>query len=212
MRIRTVKPEFWTHKMHRSIKPESALVALALLNYADDEGRFEADEVLFSAACFPLRPKLKVLDAWQELCSCGWLVLYESGKDLSGTPIRYGCIPGFDRHQVINRPSPSYIPPMNEDSVIIHGVFTDDSSGKGKEGKGKEGSVARWNEMLSKYRSIGVNVDLEKTKAEAWLLSPRGKGRKFTESFFANWLSRAASDYQKPITTQPPKPTQWPAL
>jgi len=211
MRIRTVKPEFWTHKMHRVIKVEAALVALALLNYADDEGRFEADEELFQAACFPLRPKLNVMAAWVELCGCGWLVLYEHGKDLSGKPMRYGCIPGFERHQVINRPSPSYIPSPDEGSLITHGMLTDDSSGKGREGKGKEGSIARWNAMLEKYRSIGVNVELEQTKAEAWILSPRGKGRKFTESFFSNWLSRAASDYQKPqpATT---KPTQWPSV
>ena len=203
MRIRTIKPEFWTHKMHRSIKLESALVALALLNYADDEGRFEADEELFQSACFPLRPRLSVMSAWKELCDCGWLILYEAGKDFSGKSIRYGCMPGFERHQVINRPSVSYFPSLDEGSLIIHGTLTEDSSGKGREGKGKEGKDQRWASMLDKYRQIGVNVELEKTKAEAWLLGPRGKGRNFTESYFANWLLRAAADYQKPAAPKP---------
>jgi len=55
-------------------------------------------------------------------------------------------------------------------------------------------SVSRWQAMLDKYRSLGVDVDREKAKAEAWILSPRGRGRKFTEKFFANWLARAVSD------------------
>ena len=138
MRIRTVKPDFWTHKMHRSIRAESALVALALLNYADDEGRFEADMELFQSACFPLRPKLKIMDAWIELCDCGWLILYEHGQDLAGKPIRYGYIPGFERHQVINRPTPTHYPSPNDGSLITHGALTEDSSGKGRERKGKD--------------------------------------------------------------------------
>ena len=48
--------------------------------------------------------------------------------------------------------------------------------------------------MLDKYRALGVDIDREKTKAEAWLLTPRAKGRKMTQQFFANWLARAAQN------------------
>jgi uncharacterized protein YdaU (DUF1376 family) len=54
--------------------------------------------------------------------------------------------------------------------------------------------MSRWQAMLDKYRALGVDVDREKAKAEAWLLTPRGRSRKMTERFFASWLSRAASD------------------
>jgi hypothetical protein len=51
---------------------------------------------------------------------------------------------------------------------------------------------SRWQAMLDKYRALGVNIEVEQSKAEAWLLSPRGAGRKMTQRFFANWLGRAA--------------------
>ena len=48
--------------------------------------------------------------------------------------------------------------------------------------------------MLDKYRALGVDVDREKAKAEAWLLQPRNQGRQFTKAFFAKWLSKSVND------------------
>lgn len=58
------------------------------------------------------------------------------------------------------------------------------------------------------YQPLGVDVDTQLAKARAWLLGPKGKGRKFTQQYFINWLSRAdttvapessqqASDYER---------------
>ena len=54
-RIRTIKPEFWRHE-ELSVLPEAThLSAAALLNYADDEGFFNANPKLVSSKCCPLR-------------------------------------------------------------------------------------------------------------------------------------------------------------
>jgi hypothetical protein len=46
-------------------------------------------------------------------------------------------------------------------------------------------------EVRAEYSKLGIDVDRELTKARVWLLSPKGKGRKLTQQFFINWLSRA---------------------
>jgi hypothetical protein len=62
-------------------------------------------------------------------------------------------------------------------------------------------SMSRWQAMLDKYRALGVDIDREKTKAEAWLLQPRNQGRQFTKAFFAKWLSKSASEVMPVPTT-----------
>jgi hypothetical protein len=56
------------------------------------------------------------------------------------------------------------------------------------------------NTVREKYKPLGVDVDKESLRAQAWLASnPKGRGRKFTQAFFSNWLSRA--DKTIPATT-----------
>jgi hypothetical protein len=40
MRIRSIKPEFWQSEIMTSIPHFSRLLAIALLNYSDDDGHF----------------------------------------------------------------------------------------------------------------------------------------------------------------------------
>lgn len=37
----------------------------------------------------------------------------------------------------------------------------------------------------------GIDIDREDGKMDAWLLTPRGRGKKKTRGFFVNWLNRA---------------------
>lgn len=46
-------------------------------------------------------------------------------------------------------------------------------------------------ELKGVYRPLGVDVDTQLARAKAWLLGPKGRGRKLTQQFFVNWLSRA---------------------
>jgi len=74
---------------------------------------------------------IKVTPLLNELITHGLLIEY------SVSDKKYLHIRGFLKHQVINRPSKSNIPPFN-DSLRTHGTLTEDSlrEGKGMEGKG----------------------------------------------------------------------------
>ena len=54
-RIRTIKPEFWTDEDMAELSEPACLLAIGLLNYADDEGYFNANPKLIKAAVFPIR-------------------------------------------------------------------------------------------------------------------------------------------------------------
>lgn len=123
-RIRTIKPEFWTDENLSAISAEACLLAIGLLNYADDEGFFKANPKLVEAAIFPLRElSLSIHGALIELSNIGYIRLCE-GDDGK----KYGEIVNFNKHQKVNRPNPSKIKDLckfTEDSLKTHGILTD---------------------------------------------------------------------------------------
>jgi hypothetical protein len=139
MRIRTIKPEFWANEALCSLSVETHLCAAALLNYADDEGYFNANPALVKAAIFPLRElSVSTQQILTDLASIGYIRL---GVAVDGR--RYGHVCKFTQHQRINRPTDSQIKNLDitwNDSLSTHGALSEDSllEGKGKEGKGKE--------------------------------------------------------------------------
>jgi hypothetical protein len=133
-RIRTVKPEFWQDEDLAALNPFTQLMAIGLLNHADDYGYFKAHKALVRAAVFPFsEPSLNIHGMLIELSSIDYISLFE-GSD--GKP--YGFINGFSKHQKVNRPTPSKIEPLrqfNEGSVSTHGGLT---AGTGNREQGKE--------------------------------------------------------------------------
>lgn len=134
-RIRTIKPDFWRNEDLSLISAEAALLAIGLLNFADDEGFFQANPRLINADIFPLRElSVSPHTLLEELSRIGFIRIF-LGSD--GKP--YGEIVNFRKHQIINRPSASKFKELEvftEDSVNIHGGLT---SGKERKGKEKEG-------------------------------------------------------------------------
>jgi hypothetical protein len=108
------------------------LLAIGLLNLADDEGYFHADSRM-------VRNALRPLDDDSVMTHGGLIILEEIGfierrEHRTHGPI--GKVVSFRRHQVVNRPSKSALAQVfNACSVNGHGGITDDSS---REGKGKE--------------------------------------------------------------------------
>lgn len=141
MRIRTIKPEFWMHEGLCSKSEFTRLLAIALLNWADDEGYFLANPVLIRGQVFPfLEDSTKIPRSLQDLSSVGWIDL---GKDDQGRSI--GKIKNFAKHQRVDKPNPSKLKPSSvfqEDSKNDLGMILEDSKeeGKGREGN-KEGKV-----------------------------------------------------------------------
>lgn len=134
-RIRTIKPEFWQDEDLATVSSDAKLLAIGLLNHADDEGYFKANPMLVKAAVFPFsNNSLNIHGLLMELSDIGYLTLFEG---LDGK--QYGVILKFTNHQVISRPSASKIKEL-KDSRNAHGAFKEDSIGKGKEGKGNNSS------------------------------------------------------------------------
>ena len=160
-RIRTVKPGFWKHEELSDLAAETHMLAAALLNYADDEGYFNANPKLVKAECCPLREdSVSVQDSLNELKKIGFIT---TGIGSDGKT--YGCVEKFTEHQRINRPTPSNIAklrPFTESSVSTHGVLTDGKEGKGREGKGKgkEGNCTQiaFDQFVDMAQRVGLSV------------------------------------------------------
>lgn len=118
MRIRTVKPGFWSHTVMSRQSETAQLLALALLNYSDDEGYFEADVQLVRSA---LRPRDgdagKTYKALQDLVQCGYIELREHAER---GPL--GRVINFGEHQVISRPTPSKLRAYWQKSLAAAGA------------------------------------------------------------------------------------------
>lgn len=136
MRIRTIKPEFWTHPTMARLDPEIQLLALALLNYADDHGYFRAEPSLVRSACRPFsEDSVSVQGALKTLCDIDWIELRDTGP----TGI-IGRIVTWHKHQRVNRPSDSKLKPywITESSVNPHRAITEPSVQEQGTGKGKD--------------------------------------------------------------------------
>ena len=132
MRIRTVKPEFWSHPVMSRQDDHVKLLALGLLNLADDEGYFYADARMVRNALRPLDDdSVRTHGALIILEEIGFIEVREHR-----THGAIGKITSFRRHQVVNRPTKSVLAQVFTGcSVSDHGGLTDDSV---PERKGKE--------------------------------------------------------------------------
>ena len=103
MRIRTIKPEFWKHFGMSQRPAETRLLAIGLLNFADDEGYFNAHPALIRGELMPFDEKTKHIPPMLEaLERIGYI---ELTKAADGMPL--GKITNFVKHQRINRPTAS---------------------------------------------------------------------------------------------------------
>ena len=143
MRIRTIKPEFWTSETISPLSPEAKLLAIGLLNYSDDEGYFWSNCLLIRAALFPFLDESKTILGWlQDLSRAGYIRLGKRSDDCR----EVGQVINFKLHQRIDKPKPSIIKQNVKflDESKTHPLAILDESqleGKGREGN-REGSGA----------------------------------------------------------------------
>lgn len=132
-RIRTIKPEFWQNEQLARLTEHARLLAIALLNHADDAGYFKANAYLVRAACFPFDDdSTKVLGSLQELSSIGFIEVRNDHEK------QIGHVCKFREHQRIDKPGASKlqeafntISPQNtgheSNSTNTLGAFPEDS-------------------------------------------------------------------------------------
>ena len=109
MRIRTFKPEFFTDRVMRSLPRDVRLLYLGLWSFADDQGRMEYDPELIKAQLFPSDDDLDVEEGLEALVRAGRLAQYEAGGR------KYLFVKNFLKHQAINKPRKSELPPPPEE-------------------------------------------------------------------------------------------------
>jgi hypothetical protein len=169
MRIRTIKPEFFTHEGIQAAEIEEnlplRLAYIGLWCAADREGRFKLEPRRLGVQILPY-DKVEFSRVLHALATRGFVVLY------SVNDACFGCIPSFERHQIVNnRESDSLIPPIDSEGVEIakdknqiDACLTRASrakvacltpaKGKGREGKGKEGPSGTGGEPSRKRNEV----------------------------------------------------------
>src|SRR4051812_34796651 len=106
-RIRTIKPSFWTDDKVAGLTRDQRLLAVGLISFADDDGRFVGAVSAISGYVFPHDdlPSTTVRRWRDAVVKAGLIQMYTvDGRD-------YGWFPNWHKHQVINRPQQSTIPP-----------------------------------------------------------------------------------------------------
>jgi hypothetical protein len=169
-RIRTIKPEFFTHWDLYNLEVETGLpvrVAFSgLWTVADREGRFRWIPQQLKLGCLPY-DEVDFSRVLHALNTRGFIEKYT----VDGA--EFGYIPGWHTHQVINnRETESSLPEPNEYNTLTRAARVNDATGtplcnaqaegKGREGKGKEGEGGYAEATPSPSRAVAVT----KTKNE----------------------------------------------
>jgi hypothetical protein len=112
-RIRSLKPEVWEDEKVGALSREARLLLVGLITEADDEGRLRAVPALLCGRLFAYDLDApKRLDGWlRELVDSGIVLAYEHGS----TP--YLCFRNWRKHQRVNRPTASSLPPPPDEDV-----------------------------------------------------------------------------------------------
>jgi hypothetical protein len=104
MRIRSIKPEFHSSFSIASLSEPAVILAVGLLNHADDRGYFEADPRIIKANIFPLRePSRSITGCLTELVRIEFIQLRKAPNSRL-----VGHVINFARHQVINKMGKTY--------------------------------------------------------------------------------------------------------
>jgi len=211
MRIRTIKPSFWSSLTIAALEIPARLTFLGLLNYADDEGRGVADPRLIKAAIWPLDDGVDpgtIQGQLEAIVAQGLIEVYESaGRSLFQ-------VAGWEEHQKVSKPQPSSFPPpagsaqgaLSDSSLSVPGVRKEHSAreGKGGERKGedlfrrfweayplkrdKADALKAWNARLRE----GVDPGAMITGAEGYANDPN-RELEYTK-YPATWLRKGSWD------------------
>ncbi|WP_143549022.1 hypothetical protein [Rhodococcus sp. ACS1] len=184
MRIRSIKPEFYTSHDIASIKDWShRLVFIGIWSYVDDNGVGRDDVNLITSELFPLEEdpvaaRRHVAEALDTLADLGLLLRYRYED-------RYFlAVSGWYRHQKIDRPKKGRYPLPTSDDVEIDTRYAQYlakwASGTGDQGSGEQGN------RVNSERAAEVDA-LFKT---FWTVYPRKVNKPKSREAFEKALDR----------------------
>lgn len=136
MRIRTLKPEFWSHPVMVRQSDATKLLAVGLLNYADDQGYFYAEPAMVRAALRPLDEDSTIVRrSLDDLSRIGYLEIGEHP-----THGVLGKIVAFETHQRVDRPNKPKIKHLWDSTIIRRSFDANVSRELGNEGTREQGN------------------------------------------------------------------------
>lgn len=220
MRIRTIKPDFWSDSKTGTLSDRATKLFLGMLNVSDDYGVIEHDIDMLRARIFPYSTEtaeiIVNIPLQNELFSKSLVQSFKvDGKS-------YLYIKNFCKHQRVDRPSNPIIPNFQSLSIQFDEYSASSQRGLALEGKGKEGNgkyiaprlepsepshiqpfptngkekewvlpKVKLDEYLTSYP--GIYVENELLKALQWCRdNPRKrKTHGGMPAFLSAWLSRA---------------------
>ena len=116
MRIRSIKPEFWSSPDIAALSDADRLLFIGLWSYVDDHGRGKDDVALIVAALYPhdmvANPRdtvAKVRDGLARLSEANLILRYTVASRT------YFLVTGWGRHQRVDKPKASRIPEPTEE-------------------------------------------------------------------------------------------------
>lgn len=193
-RIRTIKPSFWKHEDLSELPEATHMLAAALLNYADDEGYFNANPRLIHAECFPLRePSVSIPVSLRELSEVGYLEFFD-GSDGK----KYGRIVKFDDHQKVSHPTQSKIKPLcgeKYDSGNTPGGLTEASPPE-EEGNKEEEREGKKRAQARETRDVSHGTPSPKKK------TPRDALKEVLDDLHADAVIEHRKKIRKPLTVR----------
>lgn len=199
MPTRDIKESCRTSETLAKITPAAERFFWRLLTYADDYGRFPARADVLRAQCFSVMlaaVQQKDVSRWlSELFDSGLVYLYkgDDGKE-------YGEFVTWRKHQRVRakhskypaRTSADICPPMPADDVVSP---KKPSTTEETERSRRSRVVLSDDQFLMALRSNpaykDLDIDREMGKLDAWLLTPKGRGKQKTRQRVVNWLNGA---------------------
>ena len=174
-RLRTIKPDFWTDEKLTECSLSARLLFIGTWNFADDNGNLDRSSKQIKARVFPL-DNLDCEPLILELLEKELLVEYEYEDRL------YLHIQGFNKHQLINRPSKPQCP-LYDDSLRTHGVLITEGRKERKGVEGKETLIPddfSVSERVIEWANKNKYYNLEK-HLDSFVLKAKSKGYKYVD-------------------------------
>jgi len=226
-RIRTIKPEFKQSESVGRVSRDARLTFILMWTEADDSGRIRGSSRMLASILFPYDDDApQSMDGWlSELEREHFIVRYV----VDGTT--FIQIHNWQKHQKIDKPSPSRIPSFAEASqnpreastplprtvdlgsrTVDHGASRREPDGSEADSVGPLFTTRNGHQRIcSGLRQSLVELfpsaplDVELAKAAAWTANaPRSKTPKDLHRFLLKWLSR---DYATPPTPPAERPS-----
>ena len=152
-RIRSFKPELWADEKVCALSRDARLLMLGLISIADDEGRFRARRSQLVGDIFPDDDDAAgLLSGWvAEIQQQGIVLFYVS----DGVP--YGAFRNWRRHQKINKPTPSLLPPPPSPKVVRDNAVR--TTAEGTDNSGSSTGAVPEESVLARRRAFRSDPD-----------------------------------------------------